>query len=457
MTRSTYSFVERLMAQVLADEYDLVGIGFGPANIGLAVALEETGWSGSVLFLERQTAPDWQAEMLLDGSDIQHNPLRDFVTPRNPQSHYTFLNFLKNQGRLFEYLNLDNPYALRKDYAEYIRWTARHFDRWTAYGRSVISVRLGDASEVGEGQRQKVIIETSCGKTIHARAVSLAPGRSALIPHVFRQHLGNRIEHFTRYTTALSRWNAEGKLRSVAVIGASQSAIEIVLDLHGRMPDLMIHNVQRNFGYKLKDTSPFTERIYFPEFIDQFYNASPDRQKHLTADLWRSNYGAADADVIHQLYNRMYEQRVDGRERIRLHLNRDVRDVSVSSGNVVLMVEERDQGALERLTVDAVILATGFKNFGADADQELWHPMLDNIAPHARKRPDGSLFITRDYRLEAESAGRKLPAIFVNGLCESSHGFGDAGSFSLLALRSEMIAASAESAIKVTADDALAA
>src|SRR3954468_1530517 len=68
------------------EPYDLIGVGFGPANIGLAVAIEESGWEGSALFLERRAGPDWQPGMLLDGADIQHHPLRDFVTPRNPLS-----------------------------------------------------------------------------------------------------------------------------------------------------------------------------------------------------------------------------------------------------------------------------------------------------------------------------------------------------------------------------------
>src|ERR1700712_4651544 len=101
------------MARFQVEPYDLVGVGFGPANIGLAVALEESGWSGSTLFLERLPAPDWQPGMLLDGADIQHHPLRDFVTPRNPLSPYSFLNFLKQEGRLFQFLNLDIAFPLR--------------------------------------------------------------------------------------------------------------------------------------------------------------------------------------------------------------------------------------------------------------------------------------------------------------------------------------------------------
>jgi L-ornithine N5-monooxygenase len=73
---------------------DVLGIGFGPANIALAIALEECGSGNSVRFIERRSNPTWHPDMLLDGADIQNNPLRDFVTPRNPRSRYTFVNYL---------------------------------------------------------------------------------------------------------------------------------------------------------------------------------------------------------------------------------------------------------------------------------------------------------------------------------------------------------------------------
>ena len=434
------------MVHVLKDEYNLVGIGFGPANIGLAVALEEAGWSGSTLFLERQTAPDWQPDMLLDRSDIQHNPLRDFVTPRNPRSHYTFLNFLKKRERLFDYLNLSVPYALRKDYAEYVRWTARHFDRWVAYGCGVASIRVEGRSD--PTQPPGVLVETVSGRTVRARALSFAPGRTSLVPAVFSAHMGDRVEHFTHYLSAVSRWKIQGGVRSIAVVGASQSAIEIVLDLCDRLPGATIHNVQRGFGFRLKDTSPFTEHAYFPAFVETFFSSSLSRQRALTADLWRSNYSAADADVIHELYLRLYEQRLDGRERVVLRTNRMIASVKRTAAGVVLEMSNLDNHRPERLEVDAVILATGFRNSGAGADQELWHPLLDQVAPRCAKREDSSLEVARDYRLLPTSDAVPLPPIFINGLCESTHGFGDAGSFSLLALRSETIASSLREAVK---------
>src|SRR5690242_29241 len=119
---------------------DVIGIGFGPSNIALAIALEELYPEITVLFLEGRDTPGWQPGMLLSGSDIQHHPVRDLVTPRNPRSRYGFLNYLHEEGRLFDFLNLNLPYPLRKDYARYVAWAARQFDDRVRYGHGVTGV-----------------------------------------------------------------------------------------------------------------------------------------------------------------------------------------------------------------------------------------------------------------------------------------------------------------------------
>jgi L-ornithine N5-oxygenase len=422
-------------------EYDLVGIGFGPANISLAIALDEIGWHGSMHFIERCDEPGWQPGMLLDGTDIQHHPLRDLVTPRNPQSKYGFLSFLSAQGRMFEFLNLGIPFALRKDYAAYIRWVARQFDRVVSYSQEVVDILVVPGGRrPGEGLRFEV--RTRDGKSVRARALSFAPGRTPLVPDVFAPHLGDRVVHFTQYLGALSRWKQAGEMRSIAVVGASQSAIEIVLDLKRQLPTTEIHNIQRGFSYQLKDTSPFTEHAYFPQFVDYFFQMSEKQQRAMSSSIRRSNYGAADHDVIHQLYLAMYEQKLDGQPTIRLHTNQNVDRVTTDgSRSIVLDLIEQNHGDRTALNVDAVILATGFRNFGSGEEQELFPPLLSKLVPYARRRESGSLSISRDYRLETE-ADCRLPPIFINGLCESTHGLGDAGSFSLLALRSWKIATS---------------
>jgi L-ornithine N5-monooxygenase len=422
-------------------EVDCIGIGFGPANIAVAVALEEMGFRGEVLFLERATAPDWQSEMLLEGSDIQHNPLRDFATPRNPKTDYGFLNYLKSQDRLWDYFNLGAEFPPRAEYARYVRWVARHFDHQAAYGERVEHLEpMLRADGV-----PLVRVTTSTGRVVRARAVLFAPGRSPHVPSAFAPLLGDNVVHFTSYLTATSRWAQQGRLGRVAVVGASQSAVEIVLDLVGRFPQVRVDNIFRGVGYQLKDTSPFTEHIYFPEFVDQFHAADLSTQQQLTRELWRSNYGSADSDVIHQLYLKQYCQRVSGQQRIVLHAHRDLTSVqALESGKVKIELRDRfaggQAGGQDCVIVDAVVLATGFRNFGRGAEQEICHPLLQSVYPAARKRADGTLQVTRNYHLEADDGAQPLAPIFLNGVCESTHGFGDAGSFSLLSIRSWAIA-----------------
>src|SRR6266567_1738820 len=78
---------------------DLLGVGFGPANLSLVIALQEDSPRTTAFFLEAERDPVWQGGMLLDGSNMQNHPCRDLVTLRNPRSHYSFLNYLFEQGR----------------------------------------------------------------------------------------------------------------------------------------------------------------------------------------------------------------------------------------------------------------------------------------------------------------------------------------------------------------------
>ena len=126
---------------------DVLGIGFGPANIALAIALEELAPHLRVAFVEKRQGPFWQPNMLLPGSDIQNHPLRDLVTPRNPRSRYTFTNFLFEHNRLYEHLNLPLHYPLRVEYAQYVNWVGGFFADRVCYGCEAQAVEAIFASE----------------------------------------------------------------------------------------------------------------------------------------------------------------------------------------------------------------------------------------------------------------------------------------------------------------------
>lgn len=81
---------------------DLVGIGFGPANLALAIAVDEHNRRDpqqalKVGFLEKQATFGWHRGMLLEGATMQVSFLKDLVTMRDPRSRFTFLTYLQER------------------------------------------------------------------------------------------------------------------------------------------------------------------------------------------------------------------------------------------------------------------------------------------------------------------------------------------------------------------------
>ncbi|MDP3282446.1 MAG: SidA/IucD/PvdA family monooxygenase, partial [Nitrosomonas sp.] len=130
--------------------YDLIGIGFGPSNIALAIALEEkkqNGYPVESFYIEKQPSFAWHANMMLDNVHMQVSFLKDLATMRNPSSRYTFINYLHEKNRLQDFINLKTFFPSRHEFNDYLAWAAAHFDHCCTYGEEVIEVlpeKLGD-------------------------------------------------------------------------------------------------------------------------------------------------------------------------------------------------------------------------------------------------------------------------------------------------------------------------
>ena len=112
-------------------EYDVIGLGFGPANLAIAVTLEEDRRVREnglrYCFLEKKQAFEWHGGMLLDDSRMQISFLKDLATLRNPSSRYTFVNYLHQKRRLEAFINISTFTPSRLEYNDYLGWAAGHF------------------------------------------------------------------------------------------------------------------------------------------------------------------------------------------------------------------------------------------------------------------------------------------------------------------------------------------
>jgi L-ornithine N5-oxygenase len=415
--------------------HDVIGIGFGPANIALAIAAEELHPGLDIHFIERNARAGWQEEMLLPESDIQNHPLRDLVTPRNPRSRYTFVNFLFEQGRLFEHLNLPLAHPLRVEYRQYVMWVAQHFAQRTRYGHAVRAI----VPTIEGGRIASWRVDCDDGHTVHGRALVVAPGRTPRIPQPFDGVDDVRIVHLTRFMSAFLAVKARVAAPRIAVIGGSQSAVELLLHIAGNLPQGEVIGINRNFGFRQKDTSPFSDEVYFPEFVDTFFHATPAQKRNLRSELASTNYSSADRDVLDALYVQMYRNRILHKAGLSVQHLTSVVNVRCDAQAVHLALTHGLNGGSETVPFDLVVLATGFKDLGNAADDEPYPALMAGLAGHL-DLVDGALNIDIDYsvRLRAPVQGGHAP-VFLNGLCEATHGMGDAGSFSLLSLRSATI------------------
>lgn len=78
--------------------YDLLGIGIGPFNLGLAALCEPIN-DLSCLFLDAKTEFDWHPGMLINSSRLQTPFMSDLVTMADPTSRFSYLNFAKQTSR----------------------------------------------------------------------------------------------------------------------------------------------------------------------------------------------------------------------------------------------------------------------------------------------------------------------------------------------------------------------
>lgn len=407
--------------------HDLIGIGFGPSNIALAIALEERHGRGSPtgpLFIEKQPCFAWHPDMMLDGAHMQISFLKDLVTLRNPASRYSFLNYLHSKGRLQDFINLKTFFPSRQEFNDYLAWAAGHFDDCCAYGEQVLEVQPEAAHGIVELLRVRSVDADGRARERLARNLVVSVGGRARIPEAFAASLSDRrVFHTSGYLSALARLP---RLDRVAVVGAGQSAAEIFMHLHDHPSRPRVDMLVRGHTIRPSDDSPFVNEVFNAEHTDYLYTREDADRAALLAQTRHTNYSAPDVELIERIYEVLYQQKVRCEPRHRLLRRREVIAVHAEETGIALTIRDLDEGTRDTLPYDAVVLATGYER---DHHRQLLAPLegyLDGYAPD------------RHYRLRADA--RLRPAIYVQGGSEATHGISDS-LLSILAVRSWEIGA----------------
>jgi L-ornithine N5-oxygenase len=245
---------------------DLLCIGFGPASLAIAIALHDSNKKNpysaepKVLFVEKQRQFGWHAGMQLPGAKMQISFLKDLATPRDPRSHFSFLNYLFINGRLNTFINLGTFLPSRLEYEDYLRWCATHFEREgkVNYGVEVEDVVVGSKGLDGRVTSWIVKGRDQYGGVVtkKSRHVVVAVGGRPSLPDCLEGL--KHVMHSSQFATNIGSIQAResGKELRFAVIGSGQSAAEIFNDLSDRCPDSHVRLIIKGASLRPSDDSP---------------------------------------------------------------------------------------------------------------------------------------------------------------------------------------------------------
>ncbi|MFF6911264.1 SidA/IucD/PvdA family monooxygenase [Streptomyces sp. NPDC012466] len=407
------------MSQVLPGDtppiHDLIGIGFGPSNVAMAIALREhntrVGRQGAVSahFFEQQPRFGWHRGMLIDDATMQVSFLKDLVTLRNPASEYSFLCYLQSKGRLIDFINHKNLFPLRVEFHDYFEWAAAQVDDMVSYGHEVVGV--APVTRDGVVDHLEVTVRSGGGLEIHrARNLVIGTGLRPLMPEGVER--GERVWHNSELLARVDELEGTSPSRFV-VVGAGQSAAENVAYLHRRFPGAEVCAVFSRYGYSPADDSSFANRIFDPQAVDEYFAAPEDVKRRLMDYHGNTNYSVVDIDLIDDLYRQSYQEKVLGTERLRfLNVSR-LTGVKETPSSVQVTVTSLVTGEDTDLEADVVVLATGY----SPADPT---SLLGEVADSCLRDAEGRVRVERDWRIATDPGLRC--GIYLQGGTEHTHG-----------------------------------
>jgi len=374
--------------------------------------------ANNTLLIEQHESVAWQRGMLLPWARSQVSFMKDLVTLRNPRSKFTFINYLHSVGRLDHFINMGNFLPFRSEISAYLGWVADSLESVRVeYGRKVVDVqaRLG-----ADGEIASWLVSMADDSTIAAKTIVVGTGRAPHIPEVFRDLPADKIIHSAEYALRASELDPASPLR-VAVIGAAQSAAEMLWESHQRLPLADVTMVMRSVGLDYYQTSRFTNELYFPSFTSEFFGSPAEARAHILRDMRRTNYAGVTPEMLDSIYQQMYLERLQGKQRLHMVTMVNVINSKVDGDEVVLTLAHRMGKEVEDLRCDVVMLGTGFELNAP--------PVVQAIAASAGL---DDLNVSRTYRLslpEGATAG-----CYLQGTNEATHGISDS-LISVLAIR----------------------
>ncbi len=385
--------------------YNIIGIGIGPFNLGLAALLHPVA-DISAVFFDQADGFDWHPGLMLHSATLQ-TPFMgtDLVTMADPTSKFSFLNFLKQTDRLYPFFIRESFYMLRKEYNLYCQWVIAQLAS-CRFSQKVSRLAYND------GLYEVTVQHTKTGDvtTWYAEKLVLGTGTQPYTPSFVNREQLPGVIHTSAYLPNKADILEKGTL---TIIGSGQSAAEIFYDL---LPETK-HGLQLNWFTRADrffpmEYSKLTLELTSPEYVDYFYEMPPERRRKVLS-AQNTLFKGINYDLINEIFDTMYEMSVGGKKlNVQLNTNSELTDITLAGGLHAYTLHFNHVQQQRRFTLDtnSVVLATGYK-YNEPA-------VISGIEERIRRTSDNLMDVHRNYTIDIHNN-----EVFVQNAELHTHGF----------------------------------
>lgn len=380
--------------------HDFVAVGLGPFNLSLACLMAPLKECRG-LFLERSERFEWHPGMLVERCTLQNPFLADLVSLADPTSPFSYLNYCKQQGRIYSCYVRENFYLTRQEYNRYCQWAASRLDS-VRFQHEVIA--LAHDAKLGVYVVQGRDLRSGRPFEHLARKLVLGVGASPRLPSCCPEATELHSAHYLRRKAELQQ------RRAITIVGSGQSAAEIYRDL--------LQDIDR-FGYRLTwvtrstrffqmENAKLVLELISPDYAEHFFHLPEGAKERIVQDQ-KSVYNGINAELVDAIYELLDERRDELRGRTRLLPNMALQACRRKGEVHELEFLHTELGRRYRHEADGLVFATGY----APAVPAFVEGIRHRIAWDAQ----GRYRQQRNYAVDAE--GRE---IFVQNAGSHSHG-----------------------------------
>ncbi|GAB2640950.1 lysine N(6)-hydroxylase/L-ornithine N(5)-oxygenase family protein [Kribbella swartbergensis] len=378
--------------------YDVIAIGCGPFNLGLA-ALADGVDDVRIAVLDSRPEFTWHRGLMFDDAMLQVSFLADLVSLVEPAHPLSFLSYLRDNDRLYQFYVREKFHPTRREYEAYLRWCAAQLDS-LHFGHHVNDVSW-------DGSVFRLTVERGDAvETFEARHLVLGVGTEPFVPAALSGLPAERFLHSADYL-----FRREDLLRAgrVTVVGSGQSGAECALDLL-RANGPALSWLTRTPSFAPLDYSKLVLEMTTPSYVDYFHALDEPTRDRLVKEQWR-HYKGISSDTLDDIHDELYHRDLSAPP-VELQCGVAVVSAVARADGIELTMHHTDTGKTFQHLTDAVVAATGYRNRPL--------PFMASLEDRVRRDTAGRWVINRDHSVATDDAlaGR----IFVANADLHSHG-----------------------------------